>query len=189
VECHPSLVADGCLRFRELLHGQLEVAMGLETAHPSILEKLNQRMTLASFRAAADFLAEQGIALRVFILVQPPLMAPEESLFWAERSIDFAFDCGATAVSLIATRGGNGAMETLAKEGGFAPPSLEVVESAAEYGIAVRRGRVFVDLWNLAESVGVCSVCTDRRVDRLRRMNLDQAVLPAVCCDRCGTKL
>ena len=46
VECHPALVGDACLRFRDLIHGQLEVAMGLETAHPEILERLNKRMTL-----------------------------------------------------------------------------------------------------------------------------------------------
>ena len=34
VENHPALVGDACLRFRDRLRGRLEVAMGLETAHP-----------------------------------------------------------------------------------------------------------------------------------------------------------
>ena len=39
VECHPKLVADACLRFRDRLSGAFEVAMGLETAHPQVLDR------------------------------------------------------------------------------------------------------------------------------------------------------
>ncbi len=53
VECHPALVGENCFRFRELLNGRLEVAMGLETVHPEILERLNKRMTIDQFAAAA----------------------------------------------------------------------------------------------------------------------------------------
>ena len=37
VENHPALTGDACLRFRDLLSGKLEIAMGLETAHPEVL--------------------------------------------------------------------------------------------------------------------------------------------------------
>src|SRR5262249_41542071 len=50
VECHPALVGPRCLEFRDLLRGRLEVALGLETAHPAVLERLNKRMTLDQFR-------------------------------------------------------------------------------------------------------------------------------------------
>ncbi len=93
--------------------------------------------------------------MRVFILVQPPFMAPADALHWAKRSLDFAFDCGATAVTLIPTRGGNGAMEELALQGEFLPPRLEVVEAAVEYGMARERGRVFADVWNI-ENIPSC---------------------------------
>jgi archaeosine synthase beta-subunit len=166
VECHPALIGDLCLKFRDMLPDQLEVAMGLETAHPEILERLNKRMTLDQFSAAADFLRRSGIELRAFILVQPPFMPPDEALYWAQVSLDFAFDCGATAATLIPTRGGNGAMEILVQEGKFAPPRLETLEAAAEYGIGLNRGRVFVDLWD-APVAGVA---------RLREMNLTQTV-------------
>jgi radical SAM enzyme (TIGR01210 family) len=76
VENHPALVNESCLRFRDLLGMELEIAMGLETAHPTVLEKLNKRVTLDRFAAAAGFLRSHGIALRVFILVQPPFMRP-----------------------------------------------------------------------------------------------------------------
>jgi radical SAM enzyme (TIGR01210 family) len=166
VECHPALIGNACLKFRDMLTGKLEVAMGLETVHPEILERLNKRMTLDQFSAAAEFLLSNGIALRVFLLVQPPFMKPEEALLWAKRSLDFAFDCGATAATLIPTRGGNGAMEVLAKEGAFIPPCLDVLEAAAEYGIGLNRGRVFVDLWDVPAEPAA----------RMRTMNLTQTI-------------
>ena len=115
VECHPAFVGERCIAFRDLLRGPLEVAIGLETVHQNVLQKLNKRMTLEQFHAAASLMRSHRIDLRVFILVQPPFMKAEESLHWAQRSTDFAFDCGATAATLIPTRGGNGAMEEIGR--------------------------------------------------------------------------
>jgi radical SAM enzyme (TIGR01210 family) len=185
VECHPALVGEDCVRFSELLGGNLEVAMGLETAHPEILERLNKRMTLAQFEQAAEFLRRSRISLRVFILVKPPFMEEAEAVEWAERSINFAFDCGATAATLIPTRGGNGAMEELAQAGLFSPPRLRMLEDAMERGIAMKRGRVFVDLWDVRRAVA-CESCVEERIARLHAMNLHQCALPPVDCERCG---
>jgi radical SAM enzyme (TIGR01210 family) len=167
VESHPALVGQACLRFRDLVEARLEVAMGLETVHPEVLPRLNKRMTLDQFSGAARFLKDHGIDLRVFILVKPPFMKEADAVEWAARSIDFAFDCGATAVSLIPTRAGNGAMEALAAQGDFAPPHLTTVELAFEYGLGLRRGRVFVDLWDMQER-------DTTRLARLKEMNLRQ---------------
>jgi hypothetical protein len=185
VECHPALVREDCFAFSDRVTGRLEVAMGLETAHPEILDRLNKRMTLEQFRAAADRLGRHDIDLRVFILVKPPFMNEEEAAEWSARSLDFAFDCGATAASLIPTRGGNGAMEALMAQGEFSPPALSTVESASEYGISLGRGRVFVDLWELSR-LARCEVCRTQRVERLRVMNLSQEVSPRVTCECCG---
>jgi archaeosine synthase beta-subunit len=185
VECHPAFVSESCVQFRDLLRGRLEIAMGLETVHPDVLAKLNKRMTLNQFSAAARFLRKHEIDLRVFILLQPPFMKADESLHWAQRSLDFAFDCDATAVTLIPTRGGNGAMETLAQAGMFVAPKLKLLEDAAAYGLGLRRGRVFMDLWDVKQD-RECKRCFDRRVQRLRKMNLQQIVTPAVDCDACG---
>ena len=185
VEAHPALIGDPWLKFRDVLNNQLEVAMGLETVHPEILERLNKRMTLDQFSVAADFLRCNGIDLRVFILVQPPFMPPSEALHWAQRSLDFAFDCRATAATLIPTRAGNGAMEELARRGEFTPPRLEIVEAAAEYGLRLNRGRVFVDLWDLAARPDACPSCWEQRGARLRAMNLIQSIQPRVTCHAC----
>jgi archaeosine synthase beta-subunit len=185
VECHPALAGDHVLGFRDLLSGQLEVAMGLETANPDVLEKLNKRMTLDQFREAARFLRDNDIDLRVFILVQPPFERADESLHWAERSLDLAFDCGAAAATLIPTRGGNGAMEILAAKGEYSPPPLATLEGAFDYGLSLRRGRVFSDTWDLPRSFD-CASCRDTRVARLRAMNLAQTFAPRIACEACG---
>jgi radical SAM enzyme (TIGR01210 family) len=185
VECHPALIGDAFLQFRDLLAHPLEVAMGLETAHPEILERLNKRMTLDLFSTAAEFLRKNGIDLRVFILVQPPFMHPDEALLWAQRSLDFAFDCGATAATLIPTRGGNGAMERLAEQGAFVLPRLETLEAAVEYGLGLNRGRVFADVWDLQATGNACTACHEARVTRLRAMNLNQRMTPRVVCNTC----
>jgi archaeosine synthase beta-subunit len=185
VECHPALVGDACVRFRDLIHGRLEVAMGLETVHPEILPRLNKRMTLAMFAESARFLRESAIDMRAFVLVKPPFMNEEEAVAWAERSLEFAFACNATAAVLIPTRGGNGAMEELSRSGSFSPPKMRTLENAAERGIALHGGRVFADLWN-AEKWPGCPRCRPLRIARMRTMNLEQRIQEEVDCIACA---
>ena len=188
VECHPALVGDSVLRFRNLLGSssstvaKLEVAMGLEIADDAILARLNKRMTLALFRRAAEFLTRHDIGVRVFVIVKPPFVRTEaEALEFARRSIDFAFECGAGAVSLIPARFGPAALDELAARGDFAPPSLATLEAALDYGVSLRRGRVFADLWD-AENLSKCPDCFPTRRQRLARININQAAEPSVPC-------
>jgi radical SAM enzyme (TIGR01210 family) len=192
VECHPRLVGRRCGEFHELLlsaalHSAdsvsrsagegLEVAMGLETAHPEVLARLNKHMTLDDFAAAARRLRGENIAVRAFIMVRPPFLSEDEGLLWAKRSLDFAFAQGVECCSLIPTRGGNGAMEELARGGDFAPPSLDSLEAALEYGLSLGAGRVFLDLWN-SDTISPAAPGRAERIARLGRMNVSQAREP-----------
>ena len=47
-----------------------------------------------------------------------------------------------------------------------------------------KRGRVFADIWDL-QPFASCPSCFEPRRDRLRRMNLEQRVLPAASCAAC----
>jgi archaeosine synthase beta-subunit len=191
VESHPAFLsgvyAERCLRFKTLIPGRLEVAIGLETAHPDVLARLNKRMTLDAFRRAADFLHRHDIALRAFVLLSPPFMPPGEAVEWACRSIDLAAECGATACSVIPTRGGNGALEALGSA--FIQPRLEDLESVMEYGLSRRAApagpamRVFADLWGV-ERFFSC-ICSRARATRLAAMNRAQRNPPSVVC-ACG---
>ncbi len=182
IECHPLLINDRCLDFRDRLEGELEVAMGLETVHPEILPRLNKRMTLDDFHRAVDFLRNAGIFVRAFLLLRPPYLTEEEGLEWACRSLEFAFDAGVECCIVIPTRAGNGAIDLLQQQGDFSPPALGSLEKALEWGIRRQRGRVFVDLWDV-EKLFACQRCGPARAERLRQMNHSQIVPPAIDCE------
>jgi hypothetical protein len=199
VESHPSLVGPRVDRLTDALARaaasgaappQLEVAMGLETAHPGALEHLHKHMTVDSFRRAADLLRQRGVALRVFLLVWPPFVPAADQDAWMLGSIDVAFASGASAVSLIPTRPGNGALEALAAEGLFEAPRLQHTERSTEAALAHTRGRgrLFVDLWDL-DRLADCPACFTARRARLQTMNLEQRIPAPVACRACGAGL
>jgi radical SAM enzyme (TIGR01210 family) len=183
VECHPAMVGVRCLQFAERLSGKLEVALGLETAHEPTLERLNKRFTVGDFRRSAALLCNNDIDLRVFLLLRPPFMTEAEGVEWACRSLDVAFECGATVCCLIPTRAGNGALDTLARSGLFALPALPSLEEAQEYGLRLKRGRVFADLWDI-EAFSRCA-CAPARIARIATMNRTQQISPPVVCAVC----
>jgi len=185
VESHPLLVGDRARALRDLLSGSLEVAMGLETAHPEILAKLNKGFDLGQFSRAAEFLAAARIAMRAFLLVNPPFLGGSSALEWVVKSAEYAFASGATAVTLIPTRVGNGAMERLRDSGEFVPPTLAELEAAQTAVLALGRGRVFADTWDL-EPFSSCPRCLADRRKRLERVNLAQRDEPSVRCAACG---
>ena len=75
-------------------------------------------------------------------------------------------------------------LEKLAENGEFSPPKLATLEAALDYGIGLKRGRVFADLWDL-EKFSDCPVCFEQRRARLHEVNLRQVILPEVDCGRC----
>ena len=199
VESHPSLIGGRMDRWLNILERQngagqpppaLEVAMGLETVHPVALDRLHKRMTVDAFVAAAAQLADRRVALRVFLLIAPPFVPREQQDHWLMESVERALSCGAAVVSLIPTRPGNGALDTIAAAGDFSPPHLSDIERSAALALekAGDRGRLFVDLWDLERFSG-CSDCYPRRRARLHAMNLEQRVLPPVLChDDCANR-
>ena len=186
VESHPNLIGEKCLDFRDKIRGQLEVAIGLETVQPEVLARLNKQMTLEDFKRGVTFLRNNKINSRAFILLRPPFMSEEEGIYWAKKSIDFAFDCQMESCTVIPVRGGNGAMEELMKNGDFETPDLTSLETVLAYGIAQMRGLVFVDLWDL-ELFSDCSTCYPDRLERLNHMNLTQQLTGEIVCRDCSS--
>jgi len=184
VECHPALVGQRTLSFRDKIDGMLEVAIGLETAHGPTLSLLNKRFDLADFRRAAAFLCQSGIDLRVFLLLNPPFMSLDDASVWIKRSLDAAFDAGASVCSILPTRMGNGAMEQLAEQGRFTLSRIDALEEALEYGIRLGLGRVFADLWDI-ERFYSCD-CSRARAERLATMNETQTIPPPIVCEKCA---
>ena len=180
VESHPKLINDKCLKFRDMLSPELHIALGLETVHSLI--SLNKQMTLEDFSNSVAFLTEHEIQSRAFILLRPPLLSESEGIYWAERSIDFAFSSGVECCTIIPVRAGNGAMDFLMQKGDFNLPDIRSLETVLEYGIGLKSGRVFADVWDLG-LFSKCNKCVEKRTARLIEMNLSQEIFPVVECE------
>jgi archaeosine synthase beta-subunit len=199
VESHPALVGPRVDRLLEALREHdgerpvaLEVAMGLETANPDALERMNKGLTCEQFADAARALRKRNVDLRVFLLISPPFIPSADQDRWLLASIDRAIECGAGVISLIPTRTGNGAMETLESVGLFRPPHLADIERSMELAltearpdVGSKRARVFVDLWDL-QQFSQCDHCFTARKARLQAINLEQRAPDPIACNRCG---
>lgn len=183
IENHPRFCTEECVRFRDLLGTELEVAVGLETIHPQVLPRLNKGMTLDEYERAVRFLISHGISVRTFVLVRPPFLNEEDGVEWAIRSVEFALDLGVRCCAVIPTRGGNGIMEQLRLAGQFQPPSIVSLEQVLERLLASQPdGRIFADLWDVDQFYN-CQRCGARRASRIQQMNETQSIPPAVKCD------
>lgn len=151
VECHPRLITSKVEKFAKLLSGKLEIAMGLETIHPEILPKLNKEFTLSQFEEACQRLRNGNIDIRLFLMHRPPGLTEEEGIIWTVKSVLYAHEQGATCASIIPTRGGNGILEQLAREGLFTPPTSESLVAVAQQlqTLPIAPMRVFFDTWGL----------------------------------------
>lgn len=181
VESHPRFIDERCLEFRDMLKPELQIAIGLETIHPGILRKLNKKMTPYNFSSSVKFLTQNGIHSRAFILLRPPFMTEAEGISWAEGTIDFAFSSGADCCTVIPVRAGNGAMDHLFEKGYFVYPEIRSLETVLEYGIGLKAGRVFADVWDL-KLFSKCDKCIDERIKRLTEMNLSQKIPKKIKC-------
>jgi len=185
VESHARTVGSRTIDFARMLAGRLEVAIGLETIHPAAMPHLNKRLDLGRFDAAASLLRENEIDLRVFVLLNAPYVPAEESVEWTVRAVEYAAERGASVVSIIPVRGGNGEMERLESLGQFTPPTLTDLEAALEQCLHLARTVVTADLWDAAR-LPQCAQCGPARVVRLGRVNLTGRSEPRVACSVCG---
>lgn len=184
VESHANTIGPLTLELARLIAGRLEVAIGLETIHPAAAARLNKRLELARFDRAAGFLSDNDIDLRVFVLLGAPYVPFDESVEWTVRTVEYAVQRGASVVSIIPVRGGNGEMERLTSLGHVAPPTLAQLETAVDQCLTCAPTVVCGDLWD-AERLIECSACSAARIERLRRINLTGITEAAIVCATC----
>lgn len=187
VESHASTIGPSTLAFAREIHGLLEVAVGLETIHPVAAPQLNKRVDLSRFDWAARFLSENGIDLRVFVILGAPYVPDSESVAWAVRTVEYAVERGAAAVSIIPVRGGNGEMERLQALGHFIPPTLSQLEDTLDHCLQFTSTVVTADVWDV-ERLAVCDDCASERIERLRRLNVTGQAEARVGCRTCLTR-
>jgi radical SAM enzyme (TIGR01210 family) len=185
VESHANTIGPQTLAFAGQIAGRLEVAVGLETIHPTGAAQLNKRLDLARFDGAARFLSENGVDLRVFVLLGAPYVPADESVAWTVRTVEYAVERGASVVSIIPVRGGNGEMERLQALGHFSPPTLSELEFALDRSMQFRNTVVTADLWDV-ERLPACEACGSERIERLRRLNVSGRPESRIACTVCG---
>jgi radical SAM enzyme (TIGR01210 family) len=186
VESHANTIGANTLAFARQLSGRLEVAVGLETIHPVAATHLNKRLDLARFDRAARFLLDNGIDLRVFVLLGAPYIPAEESVAWTLRAVEYAVERGASVVSIIPVRSGNGELERLQALGHFTPPTLLQLEDALDGCLQFTSAVVTADLWD-EERLVACAHCRSARIERLRRLNTMGHAEPRITCNMCGS--
>jgi radical SAM enzyme (TIGR01210 family) len=185
VESHVSMIGPTTLAFARRIHGRLEVAAGLETIHPVAAAHVNKRLDLARFDWAARFLSDNGIDLRVFALLGAPYVPAVESVEWTVRTVQHAVERGASVVSIIPVRSGNGEMERLQALGNFVPPTLSQLEDALDRCLQLTSTVVTADLWDV-ERLSACERCRSERIQRMRRLNVTGRAEPRIACTICG---
>jgi radical SAM enzyme (TIGR01210 family) len=171
VENHPRFGRQRLPRFRDLLAGRLEVAVGLETVQPRWLTRLGKQMSRDDFDAYARWLGEQDTDLRVFLIIGVPQITAREAIRWARLSARHAVKVGARHISLIPARSGhgwNGASASLAQLSTEQLLDLQNQILRDITGQAV----LTVDTWDLKTSAASES---DKRLrSAIQRANLSQ---------------
>jgi radical SAM enzyme (TIGR01210 family) len=185
VESHANTIGAKTLAFARQISGRLEVAIGLETIHPVAATEINKRLDLPRFDLAARFLSENGIDLRAFVLLGAPFVRAEETVEWTVHTVEYAVERGASVVSIIPVRGGNGEIERLQAEGNFVPPTLSQLEAALDGCLQFTGTVVTADLWD-AERLPACEHCRSPRIERLRRLNVGGCKETRIACSTCG---
>jgi hypothetical protein len=101
------------------------------------------------------------------------------------RTVERAVERGASVVSIIPVRGGNGEMERLHELGDFDPPTLSQLEETLDRCLQFTSTAVTADLWDV-EHLPACEHCRSRRIERLRRLNVTGRAEPRMGCAVCG---
>lgn len=184
VESHANTIGPRVAEFARRIPGRLEVAVGLETIHAGAMAQLNKHLDLLRFDAAAAFLTDHDIDLRVFVLLGVPYVPSEATVDWTVRSVEYAASRGAEVVSVIPVRGGNGELDRLERIGHFRPPTLRQLEATLDRSVAIAPTVVSADLWDV-DRLPACPECRTARIDRLRQMNLSGHAAAPVTCPAC----
>lgn len=178
VENHPRLLHDTIPKFRDLLNGKLEIAMGLETADPATLKWLNKGMVLDDFKIATTQLQQWNIDARVFLLLGLPGKTFSESLHSCLEAIELASSLGVRHCSVIPMRTQHGVMAKLSNDHWVADITAQDLEEALSLMLGRYSAIVTVDLWDWDRLPGHCDICRQVRKDRLAAMCYQQRSLP-----------
>jgi hypothetical protein len=101
------------------------------------------------------------------------------------RTVEYAVEHGASVVSIIPVRGGNGEIERLQGLGQFTLPTLPQLEQALDLCRQFASTVVTADLWDV-ERLPACGQCGTERIERMRRLNASANAEAPIVCAQCG---
>ena len=107
---------------------RLEVAMGLETVHPAALDALNKRMTTEDFARRPTISVVAGCRSASSCSLRHHSCRRGTGRRGCCSRSRLLKSCGASVISLIPTRAGNGTMEALTAQKLFRAPTQEDVD-------------------------------------------------------------
>ncbi len=164
---------------RESFAGELEVAQGLETTSPEVLQRfVNKGSSPAEYFAAADRLKDLGVRRKAYLLLKPPYLTEGEAIEDVVRSVEEAaprFD--SLSINPVHIQGGT-VVEWLYRRGRYRPPWLwslveAMVRSSAHRGSA--RLVTFPTAGGLPRGPHNCRACDRRVLDALEEASLAQS--------------
>ncbi len=179
-ETLPEFAHEGTLApLREAFAGRLEVALGLESTQPEVLQRfVNKGSTPAEYLEAAGRVRASGLLAKGYLLLKPPYLTERESIEDVVRSIEVAaphFD--ALSVNPVHIQGGT-VVEWLYQRRRYRPPWLWSLVEAMQRGADLRgRSRLvtFPTAGGMARGPHNCGRCDRSVLDALETASLDQA--------------
>jgi radical SAM enzyme (TIGR01210 family) len=179
-------------RIRELIsvltHKEIEIAVGLDSSDDQVRDLcINKSFTLRTFERACALLQRQDIRFSTFALLKPPFLTEQESIADTVRTVRYAFNKGASAVSIEPnTVQQNTFVWKLFRKNLYRPPwlwsILEVIKQLPP-GKELRIGGMVV-YPRAIQSAHNCNLCTSRIWQKIQEYNLiqDAAIFTDLDC-------
>jgi hypothetical protein len=133
IESRPEYITSESLDALISSHGDVELAIGLESANDRVLRhSINKGFTVADYDRAAALMRERGVDLRTYVLLKPPFLTEREAVEDAVATVKHAAPLS-RSVSVNAVNVQKGTLvERLWKDWSYRPPWLWSVLDVAE---------------------------------------------------------
>ncbi|MCI4349810.1 MAG: archaeosine biosynthesis radical SAM protein RaSEA [Thermoplasmata archaeon] len=133
------VTAETMAPLKEAFHGEIEVALGLESADPEVLRRfVHKGSSPSDYFRAGDRVRELGCRSKAYLLLKPPYLTEREAVEDVVRSVRVArehFDC--LSVNPVHIQGGT-VVEWLYKRHRYRPPWLWSLVDAMARGARER---------------------------------------------------
>lgn len=172
IESRPEFI-DGL----KYLEGNIEVAMGLESANDKVLEySINKGFNFKKWFEAAKIVKKYGKKLRVYILIKPPFLNEKDAIMDAINSVKKVKDIADTISFNPTSIHGKTIVEQLWKRGLYRPPWLWSIIEIIKETRKIYDGFIKCDVVAGGRERGAhnCGKCDKKILAAIKEFNLKQ---------------